>query len=167
VSFADFLKLGEAEAVEKLLQCCHSRAWAQAVAKARLGVRDLAGLQSAAEQIWNAQPDEERLAAFAAHPKIGDVNSLRAKYADTKATASGEQRGVDGAAEKTLRDLKHLNEVYEKKHGFIFIVFATGKSAAEMLAILESRIGNPRPLELKNAAAEQWKITKLRMEKLL
>jgi len=95
------------------------------------------------------------------------MQSLRAKYANTQKLASGEQSGVAGASEQVLTDLARLNQEYERKHGFIFIVFATGKTAAEMLALLEVRMGNPRPLELKNAAAEQAKITRLRMEKLL
>ena len=53
------------------------------------------------------------------------------------------------------------------KFGFIFIVCATGKSAAEMLALLQARLPNGRDAELKIAAAEQHKITRLRLQKLL
>jgi OHCU decarboxylase len=106
------------------------------------------------------------LEAFAAHPLIGDVDSLRAKYAATKTLAAGEQSGVASAGEATLAALAEVNRAYRDKFGFIFIVFATGKSAAEMLAILKSRIDNSREQEIRNAAVEQMKITRLRLQKL-
>ena len=59
------------------------------------------------------------------------------------------------------------NTAYEKKFGFIFIVCATGKSAAEMLALLQERLPNSREQELANAAEEQRKIFHIRLEKLL
>ena len=167
MAFADFQKLGDDASTGKLLECCHSPVWAKAVAKERVRALSLAELQDAGEKLWNNLGEAEQLEAFAAHPRIGDITSLRQKYANTHTTASGEQSGVTGAEEHVLHNLAHLNQQYERKHGFLFIVFATEKSAAEMLAILEARIGNPRPMEMKNAAAEQWKITKLRMEKLL
>lgn len=98
---------------------------------------------------------------------IGDVDSLRKKYASTKAMASGEQSGATGADEETLGELARLNHAYREKFGFIFIVFATGKSALEMLDILKGRIGNDRATEIRNAAAEQLKISFLRIDKLL
>ena len=80
--------------------------------------------------------------------------------------ASGEQSGAASADEQTLTELSALNKSYLEKFGFIFIVFATGKSAAEMLALLKARIGNQRDQEIQNAAAEQLKITLLRIDKL-
>ncbi|MGZ3736611.1 MAG: 2-oxo-4-hydroxy-4-carboxy-5-ureidoimidazoline decarboxylase, partial [Bdellovibrionota bacterium] len=141
MAFAEFCQLSEEQATAKLLECCHSAAWARAVAATRVRVKSLAELQAEAEKIWAQQPESELLAAFSAHPKIGDVSSLKQKYASTKTVASGEQSGVGGASDQVLEDLAHLNQQYERKHGFIFIVFATGKSASEMLALLEARIG--------------------------
>ncbi|MEI9809275.1 MAG: 2-oxo-4-hydroxy-4-carboxy-5-ureidoimidazoline decarboxylase [Bacteroidota bacterium] len=59
------------------------------------------------------------------------------------------------------------NKKYEDKFGYIFIVCATGKTAEEMLVILESRLSNDPVTEIDIAADEQNKITKLRLEKLL
>jgi len=59
-----------------------------------------------------------------------------------------------------------LNEAYETRFGYIFIVCATGKSSEEMLAILRERIENEPDNELRIAAAEQAKITELRLKKL-
>lgn len=166
MSLAEFHKLDEAAAKNKLLECCHCEAWADALAKER-PYATMAQLQRAGEQIFLSLGEEGWLEAFAGHPRIGDVNSLRAKYAATREMAAGEQGGVAGADEEVLLELQSLNQEYEKKFGFIFIVFASGKSAGEMLAILKSRIVNSRNEELRNAAAEQVKITKLRMEKIL
>ena len=59
------------------------------------------------------------------------------------------------------------NRAYEQRFGHIYIVCATGKTADEMLAILRARLANDPATELRNAAAEQAKITKLRLQKLL
>jgi 2-oxo-4-hydroxy-4-carboxy-5-ureidoimidazoline decarboxylase len=120
-----------------------------------------------AESIWQHLTEADYLQAFEAHPKIGDVSSLREKYANTKAIAANEQSGAQQASEETLQRLSELNHVYEQKFGFIFIVFATGKSAQQMLTLLEQRIDNERDQEVANAAANQMKITDLRLKKLI
>jgi 2-oxo-4-hydroxy-4-carboxy-5-ureidoimidazoline decarboxylase len=79
----------------------------------------------------------------------------------------GEQSGTSTASEETIKALSKGNKEYEDKFGYIFIVCATGKSADEMLAILESRLPNDPEKEIEIAADEQNKITRLRLEKLL
>ena len=71
------------------------------------------------------------------------------------------------ATEATLQSLAEGNRAYEARFGYIFIVCATGKSAGEMLALLQARLGADPDDELPVAAAEQRKITRLRLEKLL
>jgi 2-oxo-4-hydroxy-4-carboxy-5-ureidoimidazoline decarboxylase len=66
-----------------------------------------------------------------------------------------------------LERLAAGNRAYEARFGYIFIVCATGKSAGEMLAILEQRLANDPGEELHIAAEEQRKITRLRLAKLL
>ena len=122
-------------------------------------------LETAAE-IWHRMEREDWLAAFAAHPRIGDLDTLHARFSDTRAWASGEQAGVAAAAEDVLQRLMALNHKYEEKFGYLFIVCATGKTAEEMLAILESRLANDESVELRLAAAEQLKITMIRLGKL-
>ena len=106
------------------------------------------------------------LEAFAAHPRIGDLDALRKKFASTANWCAGEQAGVAAADEAVLTALADGNRAYEARFGYIFIVCATGKSAAEMLAILTARLANDPEVELKVATAEQAKITRLRLEKL-
>ncbi len=133
---------------------------------ARRPFADDAAVFSAAAEVADTLHEADWLEAFAAHPLIGDVDSLRIKYAATRETAAGEQAGVGGAAEATLAELAALNRQYATRFGFIFIVFATGKSAAEMLAILKQRIENTREVELNSASVEQLKIARLRLQKL-
>jgi 2-oxo-4-hydroxy-4-carboxy-5-ureidoimidazoline decarboxylase len=71
------------------------------------------------------------------------------------------------ASQATTRLLAQLNDEYEKKFGFIFIVCAIGKSSEEMLALLRARMNNSPDRELQNAAREQAKISQLRITKLL
>ena len=120
-----------------------------------------------AEQAWFSCKKADWLEAFTHHPRIGDVESLRKKFASTAHWASGEQAGAATATEHTLQELKRLNDVYFERFGFIFIVFATGKTADTLLAILKNRLENDIVEEIVNAMMEQNKITKLRLEKLL
>jgi 2-oxo-4-hydroxy-4-carboxy-5-ureidoimidazoline decarboxylase len=152
------------EARAALLRCCGSRRWADALT-ARRPFASAEELFAAAEEVWNGLGRDDWLEAFAAHPRIGDVETLRKKFATTAAWCAGEQAGVAGAAEETLQALAEGNRRYEDRFGHIFIVCATGKSAAEMLALLRERLGNDPAEELRVAAAEQAKITRLRLEK--
>ena len=120
-----------------------------------------------ADDIWKGLTKEDWLEAFQHHPKIGDIKSLREKFASTAKWASGEQASVQQAPEQIIEQLAKGNHHYEAKFGYIFIVCATGKSAEEMLQILKSRLPNKAEDELMIAAAEQARITKIRLEKLL
>jgi 2-oxo-4-hydroxy-4-carboxy-5-ureidoimidazoline decarboxylase len=165
-TIADLNALPEADARIEFLRCCGSRRWADGMI-ARRAFADEASLAAAANELWSAADRDDCLEAFAAHPKIGsDVASLRAKFAHTASWSSQEQGGMNGAAESTIQRLAELNRVYEDRFGYIFIVCATGKSAEEMLAILESRIENRPDDELRIAAEEQRKIMHLRLAKL-
>jgi OHCU decarboxylase len=157
--------LNESAAEQALNKCCAAPEWVAQMLACRPFVSDEA-VASAATEVWWSLARNQWLAAFAAHPKIGDPASLRAKYANTSQWANNEQAGVTAAAEQTLTQLADYNQRYEQRFGFIFIVCATGKSAAEMLSLLQSRINNDPETELKIAAAEQLKITLLRLNKL-
>ncbi len=161
----EFNALPEAVAAERLGHCCAAEAWVAAML-ARRPFASVEAMQEAAGAVWSGVDEGGLLQAFEAHPKIGDVDSLREKYAATRAMAGGEQSSVQQADDRTLAELARLNRDYEVRHGFIFIVCATGKSAAGMLELLAARINNTRDQELANAAAEQLAITRLRIGKL-
>ncbi|MFN0159140.1 MAG: 2-oxo-4-hydroxy-4-carboxy-5-ureidoimidazoline decarboxylase [Bacteroidota bacterium] len=154
------------EASEHFTKCCGSSRWVAAMAQRR-PFADARQLFAVAEEVWNGLTPEDWKEAFSHHPKIGDISSLREKFASTKTWAAGEQSGVNNTTENTLKALAEGNAEYEKKFGFIFIVCATGKSAEEMLSLLKARRVNTPDMEIAIAAAEQNKITRIRLEKLL
>jgi OHCU decarboxylase len=121
--------------------------------------RDLAALTAAADRIWADLDRDDWLEAFAAHPKIGERAG--------PAWSAQEQSGVAGAPREVIDRLVIANRDYEARFGYIFIVCATGKSAAEMLDLLERRLGHAPEQELRIAADEQRTITRLRLGTLL
>ncbi len=165
MTIAEFHHLDAEQKKELLIQCCGSSAWVDKMIAAP-PAEDLVNLEETAEEKWYQCSEDDWLEAFTHHPKIGDSNSLKNKFANTAAWAANEQSGVNTASNKTLEELAAKNEDYEKKFGYTFIVCATGKSAEEMLAILQKRLTNKPGDEIKIAAEEQLNITKLRLEKL-
>ena len=162
---SEFINLSDREATSQLMKCCTSDVWVERMLNFR-PFKDKQHLLEIADSAWLDLQESDYLQAFEGHPRIGDVDSLREKYEDTKEIASGEQRSVSDASDKVIIELSKNNEQYFKKFGFIFIVCATGKSAAEMLAILCARLPNDRRKELGNAAEEQRKIFQIRLIKL-
>ncbi|HEX4750050.1 MAG TPA: 2-oxo-4-hydroxy-4-carboxy-5-ureidoimidazoline decarboxylase [Bryobacteraceae bacterium] len=151
------MKPGELDR-ESLTRCCGSMAWVDRMLQ-RQPFQDKDALLATADEVWNGLTLADWLEAFSAHPKIGQ--RAAAKW------SAAEQRGMDVASANTALRMAELNAEYEQKFGWLFIVCATGKSAEEMLAILTDRMNNVAQAELHIAAAEQAKITKLRLEKLL
>ncbi|MCP4989540.1 MAG: 2-oxo-4-hydroxy-4-carboxy-5-ureidoimidazoline decarboxylase [Colwellia sp.] len=157
-------KLPEADASHTFMQCCTSSTWVKKMVKTRPFI-DVQAMKQAADNAWIGLSVSDYLEAFEGHPKIGDVSSLRAKYANTKELAGNEQGLVKEANDAVLEVLSQGNSDYEEKFGFIFIVCATGKSAKEMSDLLQARLPNNKAQELINAAEEQRKIFQLRIDK--
>lgn len=165
MTLAEFDNLSESEKYEALFKCCGSANWADLMLTV-FPVDNMADVLVAADEKWAQCDEDDYLEAFTHHPKIGDKNLLREKFAATSAWASNEQSGVNTATDDVIDALAKGNTDYEEKFGFIFIVCATGKSASEMLWLLESRLPNDPEKEIEIAAAEQAKITRIRLEKL-
>ena len=146
-----------------LQRCCNCPAWAGRVVLSA-PFSTAGDLMDCCAKEWLRATEEEILEAFSGHPQIGDMNALRNKYAST---ASAEQGQVTNADETVLMTLREQNRLYLEKFGFIFIICATGKSASQMLALLQARISNSPDEELANGAREQGKIMNLRLSKLL
>jgi OHCU decarboxylase len=158
------LPAGDASA--EFLKCCGSESWARQVTEAR-PFASLEELMSQAEQIWWSLKPADWLEAFHSHPKIGEQKAAAPTAAVAQQWSEDEQSGIRDSAQQTIQALADLNRAYEEKFGFIFIVCASGKSSEEMLAILRQRMENEREAELRIAAAEQAKITQLRLRKLI
>lgn len=148
-----------------LESCCAAKHWIHKMVSS-VPYESYDKLEKAAQSHWAELTSDDYLEAFEAHPMIGDLASLKAKYANTSGTAAMEQSSTQTASDEVLQSLSELNHAYLDKHGFIFIIFASGKSAEEMLYALQQRLPNDTQTEIKNAAAEQIKITLLRLSKL-
>ena len=157
--------LTQEQAQEAFYKCSGSTVWTDAMLNERPFV-NAEDIKSQAEECWHNLTHEDWLNAFGHHPKIGDLDALRTKFASTAGWASNEQSSVSEASEETIKRLAQGNKEYEEKFGYIFIVCASGKSASEMLSILEDRLKNPPEVEFEMACNEQKKITQLRLEKL-
>ncbi|HKC46686.1 MAG TPA: 2-oxo-4-hydroxy-4-carboxy-5-ureidoimidazoline decarboxylase [Gemmatimonadales bacterium] len=141
-----------------LERCCASSQWVKRMLAGRPYATD-ARLLQAAEREWWALDRGDWLEAFAAHPRIGERS--------TDAWASGEQSGVTRAGADLRLALREENGAYERRFGHVYLVCATGRGAAELLTDLKARLINDPDKELRVAAGEQVKITRLRLEKLV
>jgi OHCU decarboxylase len=158
--------LAPEQAKAEFLKCCGSQAWANALSGAR-PFTDAETLFRKAESVWWSLGEQDWLEAFRAHPKIGEQKAAAGQSEQARCWSAKEQSGIQDAATETKAALADGNQKYEERFGFIFIVCATGKSSEEMLAILSARLQNDPGTELRTAAEEQRKITRLRLEKLL
>jgi 2-oxo-4-hydroxy-4-carboxy-5-ureidoimidazoline decarboxylase len=162
----DLNALDEEAAARELRRCCGSSRWAQQMTAARPFATFAATLH-AADATWSALHRADWLEAFAAHPKIGAGGAGKAGEADTARWSAEEQAGVAGAAAATRQRLGEANREYVARFGYIFIICAAGKSAGELLEMLERRLRNDADREIQIAAEEQRKIMRLRLAKLL
>ena len=154
------------EAAKELLQCCGSKRWAAEMANSRPYL-DVETLIAAAHETWWSLDKTDWLEAFRSHPKIGEKKAADKVSAQSQQWSGQEQAGVANAPDTTVDALAALNRTYEQKFGFIFIICATGKTSDEMLTALRERLEHDPETELPIAAAEQSKITELRLKKLL
>ena len=155
-----------AEAAADLLRaCCGASRWVSSMVDRRpFGSVD--ALLAAADEIWWSLDEADWREAFSHHPRIGEQTSAAGSSERARSWSSSEQAGV-ATAQDTVRDsLLAANREYEKRFGFIYIVCATGKTATEMLTLARQRLGNAKDVELRVAAEEQRKITRLRLQKL-
>jgi OHCU decarboxylase len=157
---ATFNSLPGAEAEAGLYACFAHHGWAAQLASGR-PYWDVTALFAAAETAWNELAPSDWLAAFAAHPRIGESGG------HSPMLSEGEQSRVMDSAEKTRAALAAENRRYEEVFGHVFLIAARGRTADEILQALRSRLGNDPATELEIAATEQRKITRFRLEQFL
>jgi 2-oxo-4-hydroxy-4-carboxy-5-ureidoimidazoline decarboxylase len=150
--------LTEPDARAALLRCCGSRRWVERMLAGRPFADD-ATLFTAAERVWWSLEPADCREAFAAHPRIGE------RAGD--AWARAEQAGMAAADTEMRRAFIEGNRAYEERFGHVFLICATGRSADDLATELQRRLGNDPASELRIAAGEVAKITRLRLEKLV
>lgn len=152
-------------AASEILPCCGSRAWAAELA-ARRPIVDENLLSITSDAVWRGLPEAAWQEAFDSHPRIGEQKAKAATDASLNWSRS-EQSAALSPDEAAKLALAEGNRRYEAKFSRIFIVCASGKSAAEILAILENRMNNDPATELHAAAEQQREITQLRLARWL
>jgi 2-oxo-4-hydroxy-4-carboxy-5-ureidoimidazoline decarboxylase len=164
MTLAEWNAMSAEDAAAAVLPCCGSEAWARGLAERR-PFATFEELYKASDALWLALPQRDWVQAFESHPRIGQAHAKAATEKSLK-WSEGEQAAAnpDDAARAALA---LGNAAYEAKFGRIFIVCATGKSAAEMLAILQGRMENDEATEMREAAEQQRLITQLRLKKWL
>jgi 2-oxo-4-hydroxy-4-carboxy-5-ureidoimidazoline decarboxylase len=163
--------LPAARAVDEILPCCGSRAWADGMV-GRRPFPDEVALLAASDETWRTLAESDWLEAFRSHPRIGEseiggLRGAKGSMPQSAAWSEQEQRGVADSGDSLKSALAEGNREYERRFGRIFIVCATGKSPSEVLAILERRLKNDAQTELHAAADEQGEITRIRLRKWL
>jgi 2-oxo-4-hydroxy-4-carboxy-5-ureidoimidazoline decarboxylase len=153
-------------AAQEILPCCGSHAWA-AKLSAKRPLADETALLAVSSSVWLSLPEEAWHEAFNSHPRIGEQKAqAHATTASMEASAK-EQSTALSADEAAKVALREGNQLYEQKFGRIFIVCASGRSANQILNILESRMNNDATTELHEAAEQQRQITELRLRRWL
>jgi 5-hydroxyisourate hydrolase/2-oxo-4-hydroxy-4-carboxy-5-ureidoimidazoline decarboxylase len=167
MNFKEFNKLSKEELFKALEKCCVSKKWIDKVIEKLPFSTTNEFIQNVASIWYNECSETDWKEAFKGHPKIGDIASLKEKFANTKNWASNEQVEVANADEAILKEIAKVNDEYFNKFGYIFIVSASGKSAYIMLQIIKTRLQNNENEELNVAMGEQHKITVIRLLKLI
>jgi 2-oxo-4-hydroxy-4-carboxy-5-ureidoimidazoline decarboxylase len=149
--------LPDGAAVDALLRCCAAPGWARAVAGGR-PYASLPDLLAAADAAWTAREPGDLDAAMAGHPRIGERR--------LSGWSQAEQSGI-GSDAGTAQALLEANAAYEERFGHVFLICATGRGPAEILAELRRRMANSPDAEREVAAAEIGKINAIRLRKLV
>ena len=151
-------------AAATILSCNGSPSWAEQLAALRPFATPF-DLTCTADIIWRSLDESAQQQAFDSHPRIGERHAKSAT-AESLALSATEQSAAQ-LTNNTQAALAAANRAYEEKFGRIFIVCATGKSAEQMLAILQHRLSNDPATELREAAEQQRQITQIRLRKWL
>jgi 2-oxo-4-hydroxy-4-carboxy-5-ureidoimidazoline decarboxylase len=158
--------MSEEAARAALGRCCGASRWVDGMLERRPFGSDT-HLFTCADEVWAQMGPADHREAFTHHPRIGaSLDALREKFANTAELSATEQAGALAASDAELEALRDGNIRYEARFGHIFIVCASGKTAAQMLELLEARLGNDPDTELRIAAAQQHEITRLRLRDL-
>ena len=166
ITVGELDEMPESSAAEMLADCCGSSRWVSEMIAARpFGSRD--SVFSAADRIWSALSASDWLEAFDHHPRIGESTAAIAQGERGAAWSSSEQAGIESAGDNLREALAAANESYERRFGYIYIVCATGKTPEEMLELARKRLRHASATEIRVAAEEQRKVTRIRLEKLL
>lgn len=166
ITITEFDTMPEAEAAFKLAACCGSSAWVSRMLERR-PFRSRDHLFNGADEVAQTLGNADWLEAFSHHPRIGQRRSNAVVSSSAESWSTGEQSVVSLADTTVRAAIADANARYEEQFHFIFIISASGRTADAILAELRRRLDNSSEAEMRTAAGEQQKITRLRLEKLV
>jgi 2-oxo-4-hydroxy-4-carboxy-5-ureidoimidazoline decarboxylase len=148
----------------ELLACYAAPAWVAAVA-AKRPFADRAGVLAAADAASRGLTWPEVSQGLSAHPRIGERAAGDSQEA---AWSRAEQLAAAQTADDATRaELITVNRAYEERFGHVFLIFASGRSQAEILAAARERLGNDEATERAIVTGELGRIARLRLERVL
>ena len=151
---------------DRLRSCCAAEAWVEEMVVGR-PYQSEAALYAASDRATTALDDHGLEQALAGHPRIGDAAPAHGGDGRSAAWSRGEQSGVATAGADVLGELAAANASYEQRFGHVYLVCASGRSAAELLAVCRARLDNDPETERAVVLGELAKINRLRLGKLL
>jgi 2-oxo-4-hydroxy-4-carboxy-5-ureidoimidazoline decarboxylase len=157
-------RLPLAAAASEILSCCGSKTWALGMAARRPFAQEKSILL-AADETCRSLTEADWREAFLSHPRIGESKAPLAAQPQSAEWSVEEQANVGFSRERVKSALAEANHEYERRFKRIFIVSAAGKSAEEILSVLQHRLNNDEATELREAAEQQRQITQIRLRK--
>ncbi|WP_127504375.1 2-oxo-4-hydroxy-4-carboxy-5-ureidoimidazoline decarboxylase [Actinoplanes solisilvae] len=159
-----FNALPAARLEDDLLACCAAPAWGAAVI-AKRPYASRADLLAVADAAARNLTWDDVLAGLAAHPRIGDRPTGHSQEA---AWSRREQStAAESPDDATKAELVEVNRAYEERFGHVFLIFASGRSRAEILAAARERLAGDETAERGVVADQLRQIALLRLERVL
>jgi 2-oxo-4-hydroxy-4-carboxy-5-ureidoimidazoline decarboxylase len=161
-----FNELPAPAATAELLACSSAPSWAERMTAGRpYCSADDAIRQSA--MIVASMTVTDLAEALAGHPRIGEPAAPRRGPLRSAEWSAQEQSGVNDADDETAGALAESNLEYERRFGHIYLVCASGRTGAQLLSVLRSRLRNDAPAEWQVVRSELQQINEIRLRKLL
>jgi 2-oxo-4-hydroxy-4-carboxy-5-ureidoimidazoline decarboxylase len=148
---------------EDLRACCAAPAWGAAIVAGR-PFPDRPALLAAADAASRALSWPDVLAGLSAHPRIGERATGDSREA---AWSRREQSAAAVGGDDSRAELIEANQAYEERFGHVFLIFASGRSPAEILVAARERLANDEAAERAVVTDELRKIARLRLERVL
>lgn len=154
------------EATAAFLSCAASPAWAEKLVAAR-PFASVAALETAAGEAWSKLGEADFREAMRAHPRIGERDAAKEREGHERAWSKKEQSGMASASPELREKMATKNAEFEARFGFVYLVCASGKSAEELLSILERRLKSEPAEEIARAGRELFDIATIRLRKMV
>lgn len=150
----------EQQSMQLLLSCVSVPRWAAEVSAGR-PYDDVEQVLEAAQEAASPWTEEEVGGALQDHPRIGERAGSQERSAQHSQV---EQAGVDISDDQVIRRLADGNRAYEERFGHVFLIRAAGRSASEILGVLEQRLTHDPQTERRVTAEQLREIAVLRLQ---